>query len=465
MLAQAKIPGNLFAWAWSTQGKDSYYGEERCIFHHPVDKENQEIIMMDARTVQTLAAAVVLAIAVGMAIDAAGGERYAPGVSDTEIKIGNTCPYSGSASVYSAIGKAAKAYFDKVNADGGIHGRKVKFITLDDGYSPPKTRERFRGLIEREGVAFILMSVGTPTNSAVHRYMNRKGVPHLFVASGAAKWGQPERFPWTMGWQPSYRAEGRVYGKYLLDTRPDAKVAILYQNDDYGKDYVAGFKDVLGDGAETMIVAEETYEITDPTIGSQIVNLKASGADTFFNVSIPKFAAQAIRKAHDIGWKPLQLLNSVSASIDATLKPAGLDKSKGIVTIIYLKDPTDAAWHQDPEYKEWLAWMDAWYPQGDKNNPFNIHGYAIARTAVKVLEQAGDDLSRGNIMRQAANLRDVRIPMLLPNITIDTSEKDFFPIEAMRMMRFDGVKWVRFGDLINTEREPGNTALENGSRR
>nr|VFK52510.1 MAG: amino acid/amide ABC transporter substrate-binding protein, HAAT family [Candidatus Kentron sp. TUN]VFK52831.1 MAG: amino acid/amide ABC transporter substrate-binding protein, HAAT family [Candidatus Kentron sp. TUN] len=397
-------------------------------------------------------AMLVLVVLTTAITDGIAAERqYAPGISDTEIKIGNTSPYSGPASTYGTIGKGVKAYFDKVNSDGGVNGRRINFITLDDGYSPPKTKELFRKLIEREKVAFIFQSIGTQTNSAVHRYINKKNIPHLFVASGATRWGQPKRFPWTMGWSPTYRTEGYIYGAYLLEINPNAKVAILYQNDDYGKDYVRGFKNALGDRVEAMVVAEETYEATDPTIDSQIINLRASGADTFYNVTIPKFAAQAIRKVYDIDWKPLHLLNSASASINATLRPAGPEKSKGIVTTTYLKDPTDVRWHQDPEYKEWIAWMDKWYPQGDKDNYFNVYAYAVAQTMVKVLEQAGDDLTRENIMRQAANLRKLRVKMLLPGITLNTSPEDFFPIEAMQMMRFDGEKWMRFGDLISME--------------
>lgn len=402
------------------------------------------------RIIPILALATALALTVTSTVAGAPAEKgYAPGISDTEIKIGNTNPYSGSASSYGTVGQALSAYFDMINAGGGINGRKIRFITLDDGYSPPKTKEQFRKLVEREKVAFIFQSLGTPTNAAVHRYVNKEKVPHLFVASGAARWGQPKKYPWSMGWQPAYRTEGRIYGEYLLKNRPGARVGILYQNDDYGRDYVEGFKEALGDRAGSMIVAEQSYEITDPTIDSQIVNLKASGADTFFDVTVPKFAAQAIRKAHDIGWRPLHLLNSISSSVNAALKPAGLKKSKGIMTTTYLKDPTDTAWHEDPEYKEWLAWMEEWYPQGDKDDYLCVYAYAVAQTLVEVLERAGDNLTRGNIMRQAASLRGVRVRMLLPGITMDTSEEDYYPIEAMQMMRFDGHEWVRFGEVID----------------
>jgi ABC-type branched-subunit amino acid transport system substrate-binding protein len=379
-------------------------------------------------------------------------KKYGPGVSDTEIKIGNTNPYSGPASSYGTIGKVIKAYFDKVNAEGGVNGRKIKFITLDDGYSPPKTKEQFRKLVEREKVLFIFQSLGTPTNSAVHKYMNKKKVPQLFVATGATKWGQPKKFPWTMGWQPNYQTEGAVTANYLKINKPDAKVAILFQNDDYGKDYVKGFKDALGPSlAAKMIVAEESYEVTDPTVDSQVINLKASGADTFFNVAIPKFAAQAIRKIYDIGWRPVQLLNSVSSSVSSVLKPAGLEKSKGNITTAYLMDPTDPSWTNDPEYLAWLKFMDKYYPSGDKTNSFNAYGYSVGHTLVQVLKQCGDNLTRENIMKEAASLRKYRSPMLLPGITVSTSPNDFYPIESMQMQKFDGEKWLRFGKVVAAE--------------
>jgi branched-chain amino acid transport system substrate-binding protein len=336
-----------------------------------------------------------------------------------------------------------------VNDQGGIHGRKINFITLDDAYSPPKTVEQVRKLVEREKVFALFQTLGTPTNSAIHEYMNKKQVPHLFVATGATKWGDPKHFPWTMGWQPSYQTEGAIYANYLLKNKPDAKVAILYQNDDYGKDYVFGFKQALGDRAEAMIVAEQTYEVLDPKVDSQIVNLKASGADVFFNVSIPKFAAQAIRKIHDLGWKPLHLLNSVSASVGSVLEPAGLEKSQGIVTTLYLIDPTDPSWDNHPDYKEWLAFMEKYYPEGDRKSPFNVYAYAVAATLTKVLEQCGKDLSRENLMKQAANLKDLRVPMLLPGILINTGPDDFRPVEQMQMARFEGDRYVRFGEIIS----------------
>ncbi|MEQ9639558.1 MAG: ABC transporter substrate-binding protein [Alphaproteobacteria bacterium] len=371
------------------------------------------------------------------------------GVTATEIKIGNTNPYSGPASSYGTIGKSISAFINKVNAEGGVNGRKINFISVDDGYSPPKTKEQFRKLIEQEEVAFIFQSLGTPTNSAVHTYMNRKKVPQLFVATGATKWGQPKKYPWTMGWQPTYQTAGRIYGNYILKNAPDGKIGILFQNDDYGKDYVEGLRLALGDKFDSMVIAEESYEVTDPTVDSQVVNLKSKGADVFYNVSIPKFAAQAIKKAYEIGWRPVHVLNDVSSSIASVLKPAGFEASKGIVTGVWGKDPTDPAWKDDPEYKAWLAWMEKYYPEGDKTNPFNAYGYSVGHILVQVLKQCGDDLSRENIMAQAANLRDVRVPMLLPGILVNTSANDFYPVEQMQMQQFDGKEWVRFGPILS----------------
>jgi branched-chain amino acid transport system substrate-binding protein len=377
--------------------------------------------------------------------------KNAPGVTDSSIKIGNTNPYSGPASSYSTIGKSIGAYFKMVNANGGVNGRKIDWVSVDDGYSPPKTKEQFRKLIEREKVAFMFQSLGTPTNSAVHRYMNKKKVPHLFVATGATKWGDPENFPWTMGFQPNYQTMGKIFGGYVLKNHPDGKIGILYQNDDYGKDYVTGLRAALGDKADKMIVKSETYEVTDPTIDSQIVNLKASGANIFYNVSIPKFAAQAIKKSHDIGWNPVHLLNDVSNSVASVLKPAGLDKSQGILSTAYLKDPTDVTWKDDEEFADWLAFMDKYYPDGDKTNPFNGYGYAVGTLMEHVLKQCGDDLSRENIMKQAANVQNFRLKMALPGIMVNTGAKDFYPLEQAQMMRFKGESWERFGPLISAD--------------
>jgi len=375
------------------------------------------------------------------------------GVTATEIKIGNTNPYSGPASAYGTIGKVVGAYIKKVNDEGGINGRKINYITYDDGYSPPKTVEMVRRLVEQDQVAFVFQTLGTPTNTAIHKYMNQQKVPHLFVATGATKWNDPKNFPWTMGWQPNYQAEGQIYAKYVLKNVPDAKIGILYQNDDYGKDYVKGLKDGLGDAAKKMIVSEQSYETTDPTIDSQILNLKSSGANVFFNVTIPKFAVQAIKKAHDIGWKPLHLLNSVSNSVGVVLKPAGLDASKGLLTTYYIQDPTDPQWKNGEGYKDWLAFMKKYYPEGSIEDAFNVYGYSVAQTLVHVLKQCGNDLSRENIMRQAANLKDLTVPMLLPGIKINTSPTDFAPIEQEQLAKFDGEHWVLFGEIYDASKK------------
>jgi len=375
------------------------------------------------------------------------------GVTATEIKIGNTNPYSGPASAYGTIGKALGAYIKKVNDEGGINGRKINYITYDDGYSPPKTVEMVRRLVEQDQVAFVFQTLGTPTNSAIHKYMNQQKVPHLFVATGATKWNDPKNFPWTMGWQPNYQAEGQIYAKYVLKNVPDAKVGILYQNDDYGKDYVKGFKDGLGDAAKKMVVSEQSYETTDPTIDSQILNLKSSGANVFFNVTIPKFAVQAIKKAHDIGWKPLHLLNSVSSSVGVVLKPAGLEASKGLLTTYYIQDPTDPQWKNGQGYKDWLAFMKKYYPEGSIEDAFNVYGYSVAQTLVYVLKQCGNDLSRENIMRQAASIKDLTIPMLLPGIKINTSPTDFAPIEQEQLAKFDGERWALFGEMYDASKK------------
>ena len=374
-------------------------------------------------------------------------KKYGPGVSDTQITIGQTMPYSGPASAYGTIGKADAAYIAMINDHGGVNGRKIRLISLDDGYSPPKTVEQMRKLVEEENVLLDFNSLGTPTNTAIHRYLNAKKVPQLFVATGATKWGDPKHFPWTMGWQPTYQIEGRIFAKYLLDTKPDARIGILYQDDDYGKDYVKGLKDGLGAKAAKMIVGEQSYEVSDTTVESQIISLQASAADVFYDVTTPKFAAQAISKAHDIGWKPLHFLNSVSASVSAVLKPAGFDKSEGIVTAEYLKDPTDPQWQNDPAYKEWLAWMNKYYPDGDKADAFNAYGYAVTATFVQVLKQCGNDLTRENVMKQAAHL-DFAAPMLLPGIKVHTTPADFFPIQEMQLAKFNGKTWERFGQVL-----------------
>jgi branched-chain amino acid transport system substrate-binding protein len=397
------------------------------------------------------ALALTLAAAIGLA--AVAVQAADPGVTATEIKLGNTNPYSGPASAYGTIGKSIGAYFKKINEEGGINGRKINFVTLDDAYSPPKAVEMVRKLLEQDQVAFLFNTLGTPTNSAIHKYMNDQKVPQLFVATGATKWGDPKGHPWTMGWQPTYQAEGAIYAQYVLKNVPDAKVGILYQNDDYGKDYLKGFKDGLGDAAKKAIVMEQSYEVTDPTVDSQIVNLKNSGANVFFNVTTPKFAAQAIKKAADIGWKPIHLLNNVSASVGAVLKPAGLDASRGLITVQYLKDPTDPQWKNDQGYKDWLVFMDKYYPDGNKTDAFNVYGYSVAQTMVQVLKQAGNDLSRANVMKQAANMKDFVVPMLLPGIKINTSPTDFYPIEQEQLAKFDGERWVLFGEIFDASKK------------
>ena len=399
-------------------------------------------------TRQLLISATVIA---GLALGGSAAwaqKKYDPGASDTEIKVGNMMPYSGPASAYGTIGKAAAAYIKMVNDQGGVNGRKIDFISVDDGYSPPKTVEMARRLVEQDQVLLIWGSLGTPPNSAIQKYMNAKKVPQLFVFTGATKWNDPQHFPWTMGWQPSYQAEARIYAAHILKTKPDAKIAVLYQNDDYGKDYLKGFEDGLGAKAKTMIVAKASYETSDPTVDSQIVQLQASGANVFFNITTPKFAAQAIRKAYDIGWKPVEYLNSVSASIGSVLTPAGLEKSVGLISVEYLKDPLDPAWKDDKGMNDWRAFMAKYYPDGKLTDVFNVSGYAAAQTLVQVLKQCGDNLTRANVMKQAANLKNFELGVLLPGIKINTSPTDFAPIESEQLARFDGKEWVRFGEII-----------------
>ena len=379
---------------------------------------------------------------------ASAEKKYGPGASDTEIKVGQTMPYSGPASAYGTIGKANSAYFDKVNAEGGVNGRKIKFLTLDDAYAPPRTVEQTRKLVEQDEVLLLFGTLGTPPNSAIHKYVNAKKVPHVFLNSGATKWGDPQNFPWTLGWNLAYQTEAKIYAKFLLQKNPNAKIGVLYQNDDYGKDYLKGLKDGLGDKAGKMIVSELSYEVTDPTIDSQIVTLQGSGADTFVNITTPKFAAQAIRKAYDIGWKPLQILNNVSASIAAVLQPAGLEKSVGLVSVNYYKDPNDKQWEGDAAVKDYLAFMKKFYPDGNAIDLFNVVGYTQAQALVYLLKQCGDDLSRENIMKQAASLKDVELPMLLPGIKLNTGAQDFNPIEQAQPVRFDGKSWVPFGEIL-----------------
>jgi branched-chain amino acid transport system substrate-binding protein len=399
-----------------------------------------------------LPASLALALGLFAANPAAAQKKYDPGASDSEIKLGNIMPYSGPLSAYALIGRTQAAFFNKINAEGGVNGRKINFISYDDGFSPPKTVEQARKLVESDEVLLIFQSLGTPTNNAIQKYMDQKKVPQLFVATGATKFGDPKNFPWTMGWQPTYQTEGRIYAKYILRNLPQGKIGILYQNDDSGRDYLKGLKDGLGEEAtKRMIVAELPYEPTDPTVDRQIVTLKTMGADVFFNEASPKFAAQAIKRAAEIGWKPVQFLASISNSVGSVLKPAGLEASKGILSTNYLKDATDPTWKDDPALKEWAAFMDKYFPEGDKTSTFSVYGYLTAQTMVQVLKQCGDELTRENVMKQAANLKDLELGMLLPGIKINTSPTDYFPVEQMQMSRFNGDHGELFGPVIGGE--------------
>jgi len=390
----------------------------------------------------------VAGLAAAISLPAVAQKKYDQGATDTEIKIGAIHPFSGPASAYGTIGKAIGAYFDKVNAEGGINGRKINYLDVDDGYNPAKTVEQARKLVEQDEVLLVFNPLGTPPNTAIQKYMNGKKVPQLFVATGATKWGDYKDFHWTMGWQPTYQGEGQIYAQHILETQPNAKIAVLYQNDDYGKDYLKGFEDGLGDKAKTMIVLKASYEVTDPTVDSQIVSMKSSGADTFFNISTPKFAAQAIKKAAEIGWKPTHFLNNVSSSVGAVLKPAGLENSVGLITTAYLKDPTDPQWANDKGYLDWKAWMQKYYPSGNLVDGFNVYGYTVAQGLTQVLKQCGDNLTRDNVMKQAASL-DMSLPMLLPGINVKTSPTDYYPIQREQLARFDGKTWVLFGKVYD----------------
>jgi len=392
------------------------------------------------------AAFVVFAASGGSAL---AQKKYDTGATDTEIKIGNIMPYSGPASAYGVIGKTEAAYFKKINDAGGINGRKINFISYDDGYSPPKTVEQARKLVESDEVLFIFNSLGTPPNSAIHKYMNAKKVPQLFVATGATKWNDPKDFPWTMGWQPNYQSESRIYAKYLLKEKPDAKIAVLYQNDDYGKDYLKGLKEGLSAKAASMITAEESYETTEPSIDNHIVKLKSTGADVFVDITTPKFAAQAIKKIAEVEWKPLHILNNVAASVGSVIKPAGYENSQGIISAAYLKDVTDPQWDNDPGMKEFLDFLAKDFPEGNKLDNSVIVGYGVAQTMIQVLKQCDDDLTRANVMKQAANLKDFRTEVLLPGVTINTSPTDFAPISQLQLQRFKGERWELFGDVIS----------------
>jgi len=397
---------------------------------------------------------VVMATLVGLAGMTASSawaqKTYDPGASDTEIRIGNIMPYSGPASSYGVIGKSEAAYFNKINADGGVNGRKITFISYDDAYSPPKAIEQARKLVESDEVLLIFQALGTPSNSAIQKYMNGKKVPQLFVASGATKWGDPKNFPWTMGFQPNYQSEGRIYAKYILQHFPKGRIAVFWQNDDAGKDQFKGLKDGLGDKAG-MIIADKSYEVSDPSIDSQIVALHDSGADIFFSWAAPKGSAQAIRKVGELGWKPTFFLANTATSVAGVLKPAGLQYAKDIISTAYLKDPTDPAWRNDPGVRTWQAFMDQYYPDGDKTNANNVYGYVQAQAMVQVLKQCGDNLTRDNVMKQAASLKNFHTDMMLPGIDVNTSAEDYFPIEQMQLMTFNGEAWELFGEVITGE--------------
>ena len=390
-------------------------------------------------------------MAAALAAPAVAQKKYDAGASDKEIKVGNTNPYSGPASAYGVIGKSIAAYIKMTNEKGGVNGRQINWISYDDGYSPPKTVEMARKLVEQDQVLFLYQTLGTPSNTAIHKYMNTMKVPQLHVATGASKWNDPKNFFWTMGWQPNYQDEAKVYAKHILQTKPNAKIAILYQNDDYGKDYLKGFEDGLGPQNQKMIVAKASYEVSDPTVDSQILQLKASGADTFFNITTPKFAAQAIRAAYDSGWKPVQYLNNVSSSIGAVFTPAGLEKSAGLITTEYLKDATSQNWANDKSVQDFIAFMKKYYPDGDIADRSAIYGYTVAQALVQILKQCGDNLTRENVMKQAATMKGFRIDTLLPGITVTTGPNDYAPLQAVQLQRFNGKGFELFGQVISSE--------------
>ena len=400
--------------------------------------------------IQRFAPRLIAAIAAVVAIGAQAQNKYDTGATDKEIKIGQTMPYSGPASAYGTIGKTEQAYIKMINDQGGINGRKINLISLDDSYSPPKAVEQVRKLVEQDEVLFLWQTLGTPSNSAIHKYVNQKKIPHLFLATGATKWGDPKNFPWTMGGQPAYQIEATIYARYLLKTKPGAKIAVLYQNDDYGKDLLKGLKDGLGAKA-SMIVKEASYEVADTTVDSQILSLKDSGADTMFTFATPKFAAQSIRKVFDIGWKPLHFVNNVSAQVTSVLMPAGLEKSVGLITANYIKDINDPQWANSPDIKAFQEFMKKYYPDGDPKEYNNAYGYMQGHMLMQMLKQCGNDLTRENVMRQAANLKNVELPMLLPGIKVNTSPTDFFPMDQQQLGKFDGKEWKNFGELIDLQ--------------
>jgi branched-chain amino acid transport system substrate-binding protein len=400
------------------------------------------------RTAIASAALIVLAASSSGAL---AQKKYDVGATDTEIKIGNIMPYSGVASSYGVIGKTEDAYFKKINAEGGINGRKINFVSYDDGYSPPKTVEQARKLVESDEVLLIFNSLGTAMNSAIQKYMNARKIPQLFVATGATKWNDPKEFPWTMGWQPNYQSETQIYAKYILKEYPNAKIAVMYQNDDYGKDYLKGLKDGLGAKAASMIVAEESYETSEPTIDTHIVKLKSTNADVFINVASPKFAAQAIKKMAEVQWKPVHFLNNVSGSIGGVITPAGPENAQGIISSAYLKDPTDPQWKNDAGMKGWNEFLDKYFPEANRTDASVIYGYSVAQTLAHVLKQCGDNLTHENVMKQAASIKDLELGGLLPGVKVNTSATDFAPLSQLQLMRFKGDTWERFGDIISAD--------------
>src|SRR4051794_36608257 len=406
------------------------------------------MLALKLRPAALSAALVVLAASCSGAL---AQKKYDTGASDTEIRIGNIMPYSGPASAYGVIGTTETKYFQKINAEGGVNGRKINFISYDDGYSPPKTVEQARKLVESDEVLLIFNPLGTPPNSAIQKYMNAKKVPQLFVATGATKWNDPKDNPWTMGWQPNYQSETIIYAKYILKNFPNAKIGVLFQNDDYGKDYLKGFKDGLGAKAASLIVMEESYEVSEPTIDSHIVKLKASGADVFMNITTPKFAAQAIKKNAEIGWKPTHFLNNVSASIGAVMKPAGFDASQGIISSAYLKDTSDPQWKNDAGMKAFDEFLTKYFPEGNRIDASVMYGYTVAQGLVHVLKACGDNLTRDNIMKQAASIQGLELGGLLPGIKVNTSATDFAPISQVQLEIFKGEAWELFGDVITDD--------------
>jgi branched-chain amino acid transport system substrate-binding protein len=387
--------------------------------------------------------------AIALTTSAFAQKHYDPGASDTEIKLGQTMPYSGPVSAFATLGRAEMAYYAMINDQGGVNGRKITMLSLDDGFSPPKTVEQTRKLIEEDNVLAIVGSLGTATNSAVQKYLNGKKIPQLFLASGATKWADPEHYPWTMTFTWTYQAEARVYASYVLKFIPDATVAVLYQNDDFGRDFLKGFRERFGDKASSIIVKEASYEVSDATVDSQIVELAGTGANVFFNISTPKFTAQAIRKAYDIGWHPVQFIDNPAASVGTVMKPAGVEKAKGVMSTGFVKDPTDPQFRDDEDFKTWLVWMRKYFPEGSLEDPQNAVGYAQAQTMVRVLRQCGDDLTRENIMRQAANLKSFHPAMLIDGVNLSTSPTNYEPMRKLRMVRFDGERFTYFGEIID----------------